>query len=175
MNEDALTFNRLTAAEAFPSTGGGFEGLPLKGGIAWMNRFDRLIGASDLTGGFMAAGWAGFGGGGLVAVLIAGTGCWGGVPKVEGEVFACPIARAVSETASDFVFSRICFCFSSSFVKIGTRSSGMGFLSCNFMIDQLDFSPSQKCDVRPTLNDWLNLTKSAVHLSRSALKTACFF
>ena len=153
MNEDALTFNRLTAAEVFASTGGGFEGLPLKGGIAWMNRFDRLAGGSDLMGGFVAAGWAGFGGEGFVAILTAGTGCWGGVPEVEGGVFACPIARALSETASVFVFSRICFCFSSSFVKIGTRSSGIGFLSCDWMVDQSDFIPCQKSDdAEPTLN-----------------------
>ena len=56
MNDDAFTFNRLTAADAFPSAGGGFEGLPLKGGIAWMNRFDRLIGASDLVSGFVVVG-----------------------------------------------------------------------------------------------------------------------
>jgi hypothetical protein len=96
-----------------------------------MNRFDRLIVASDLTGGFMAVGWAGFEGVGLVVILTAGTGCWGGVPEAESVVFVCPMARALSETASDFVFSRINFCFPSSFVKIGTRSSGMGFLSCN--------------------------------------------
>jgi len=78
----------------------------------------------------------GFEGVGLVVILTAGTGCWGGVPEVEGGVVACPMARAVSETESDFVFSRICFCFSSSFVKIGTRSSGMGFLSCGGRSDQ---------------------------------------
>jgi len=55
LNEDALTFNLLTAA-VFPSAGGGFEGLPLKGGMAWMNKPDRLIETSDLTGGFAAAG-----------------------------------------------------------------------------------------------------------------------
>jgi len=96
-----------------------------------MNIFDRLAAASDLMGAFVAADWVSFGGGGFVAVLTAETGCWGGVPEVGGRVLAWPMTRAVSETASDFVFSRICFCFSSSFVKMGTRSSGMGFLSCN--------------------------------------------
>lgn len=54
LNDDALTFNRLTAAEVFPSPGGGLEGLPLKGGMAWINRPVRLVGASDLTSGFVA-------------------------------------------------------------------------------------------------------------------------
>ena len=76
----------------------------------------------------------------LVAILTPGAGCWGGVPKVEGGVVA---AGAVSETESDLVFSRICFCFSSSFVKIGTRSSGMS-LSCNGRPDQSDFAEDQE-------------------------------
>lgn len=67
---------------------------------------------------------------------MAGIGCWGGVPEVKGGVFVWPIARALSETASDFVFSRICFCFSSSLVSMGTRSSGMGFLSCDQRFNQ---------------------------------------
>ena len=54
LNEGAVTFNLFTAAEAL-SVGGVFETLPLNGGMAWMNRFDRLAGASDLTGGFMLA------------------------------------------------------------------------------------------------------------------------
>lgn len=117
-----------------------------------MNRFDRLIEASDLTGGFVLLDWEGFEGVGLVAILIAGAGCWGGVPEVAGGEFACPMARAVSETASDFVFSRISFCFSSSFVKMGTRSSGIGFLSCNSRSDQSGFIPRKKSDgARPTL------------------------
>ena len=118
----------------------------------------------------------GFEGMGLVVTLTAGAGCWGGVPEVEGGVVACPMARAVSETESDLVFSLICFCFSSSFVKIGTRSSGMGFFNCSGGSDQFDFTQGQEInDAEPTLNVWLNLTKSAVHLSRSALNTACFF
>lgn len=69
-------------------------------------------------------------------IFMAGAGCWGGVPEVKGGVFVCPIARAFSETASVFVFSRICFCFSSSLVSMETRSSGMGFLSCDQRFDQ---------------------------------------
>jgi hypothetical protein len=49
-------FNWLTAAEAFPSAGVGFEGLPLERGIAWMNRLVRLVGTLDLMGGFVTAG-----------------------------------------------------------------------------------------------------------------------
>lgn len=56
LNDDAFTFNRLTAAEVFPSPGGELEGLPLKGGMAWINKPDRLVGASDLASGFVAAG-----------------------------------------------------------------------------------------------------------------------
>lgn len=118
-----------------------------------MNIFVRLIEASGFTAGLVEAGGAGFWDGRLVVVLAAGAGCWGGVPEVESEGFACPIARAFSETESDFVFSRICFCFSSSFVRIGTRSSGIGFLSCDRRFDQLDFTPGQKDhDPKLTLN-----------------------
>jgi len=53
LNEGAIAFNLFAAVDAVPSAGGGFEALPLKGGMAWMNRFDRLAGASDLTGGFV--------------------------------------------------------------------------------------------------------------------------
>ena len=56
LNEDALTFNLLTAAEEFPSAGCGPEGLPLNGGIAWMNIFGRLIGASGLAAGLVGVG-----------------------------------------------------------------------------------------------------------------------
>ena len=41
-----------------------------------------------------------------------------------------PIVRACVELASLLALSRICFCFSSSLAKIGTKSSGMGLLSC---------------------------------------------
>ena len=101
-----------------------------------MNIFGRLFAVSGFIAGLVEAGWAGFWDGGLAVVFTAGACCWGGVPEVESEVFACPMARAFSETASDLVFSRICFCFSSSFVKIGTRSSGIGFLSCDRRFNQ---------------------------------------
>jgi len=51
LNEGAVTFNLFITVEAL-SAGVGFEGLPLKGGMAWMNRFDRLDGGSDLGRGF---------------------------------------------------------------------------------------------------------------------------
>jgi len=113
-----------------------------------MNRFDRLAGGSDLRGGFVVEDCVDFEGVGLVEILTAGAGCCGGVPEVEGGVVACPMVRAVSETESDFVFSRICFCFSSSLVKIGTRSSGMGFLSCNGRSDQSDSAQGQEIVTR---------------------------
>jgi hypothetical protein len=74
LNEDEVAFNLLTAAEVFPSEGGGFEDLPLKGGMAWMTKFDRLTGDSDLTEVFVAVCWADFEDVGLVAVLTVGTG-----------------------------------------------------------------------------------------------------
>jgi len=40
-----------------------------------------------------------------------------------------PIARAVVDVASCRAFSLICRCFSSSLVRIGTRSSGMGLFN----------------------------------------------
>jgi hypothetical protein len=40
-----------------------------------------------------------------------------------------PIERATVEEASREAFSRICFCFSSSFARITTRSSGIGLFS----------------------------------------------
>jgi len=46
------------------------------------------------------------------------------VAGVEG-----PIARASADAASALAFSLICFCLSSSFARIGTRSSGMGLFS----------------------------------------------
>ena len=54
MNEGAVTFNLFIAAEVL-STAGGFEDLPLNGGMAWMNRFDRFDEGSDLSGGFAVA------------------------------------------------------------------------------------------------------------------------
>jgi len=51
LNEGAVTFNLFIAAEVL-STAGGFDGLPLNGGMAWMNRFDHFTGGSDLVGGF---------------------------------------------------------------------------------------------------------------------------
>jgi len=54
LNEGAVTFNLFIAAEVL-STAGGFDGLPLNGGMAWMNRFDRFAGGSDLVGGFAVA------------------------------------------------------------------------------------------------------------------------
>lgn len=41
-----------------------------------------------------------------------------------------PMVRACVEEASLVAFSRICFCFSSSLARIGTKSSGMGLFSC---------------------------------------------
>lgn len=41
-----------------------------------------------------------------------------------------PIARAWDDAASLLAFSLIARCFSSSFARIGTRSSGIGLFSC---------------------------------------------
>ena len=132
LNINALTSNLF--AEAFPSAGGGLEGFPLNGGMVWMIIFCHSIGAFGLVADFMGVGRTTFGGRGLFVV--------------------CLMARAFSETASDLVFSRICFCFSSSLVKMGTRSSGIGFLSCDRRFDQCDLIPREKGgDAEPTLND----------------------
>ena len=51
-----------------------------------------------------------------------------------------------------------------------------GLLKLQWKVRQSDFTQHWSCDdTELTLNVWLNLTKSAVHLSRSALNTACFF
>ena len=55
--------------------------------------------------------------------------------------------RALSETGSETAFSGFCFCFSSSFAKVGTRLSGMGFLSCNRRSDQSDDYPADDTDL----------------------------
>jgi hypothetical protein len=41
--------------------------------------------------------------------------------------------RACVELASLVALSRICFCFSSSLARIGTKSSGIGLLSYGTM------------------------------------------
>jgi hypothetical protein len=67
---------------------------------------------------------------------------------------AAAILRAWVEAASLLAFSRICFCFSSSLARIGTKSSGIGLFN---------------------LKLWLNLTSSAIRLSISLLTNACLF
>jgi hypothetical protein len=58
--------------------------------------------------------------------------CWGGKRVALGTALAAVdvlILRAPTDEASLLAFSRICFCFSSSFASMGTKSSGMGLLS----------------------------------------------
>ena len=147
MSVNALTFNLLAAVEAFPSAGCWLEDFPLKGGMAWINIFGRLIEGSGLEGFTWNGGMVWMiifchliGAFGLVADSM-GVGRTTFPKSSRGLPDACSMARAFSETASDLAFSRICSCFSSSLVKIGTRSSGMGFLSCDRRFDQCDLIP----------------------------------
>lgn len=52
-----------------------------------------------------------------------------GLFGVEERTECAPIALAVVDAASLEVFSRISFCFCSSFARMGTRSSGIGLFS----------------------------------------------
>ena len=72
-----------------------------------MNRHDRLVRASDLTGGFLVGGWQDFEGVRVVAILTRGRllGC--GFPS-PGGTFVCPMADAILETVSDLVFHQEC-------------------------------------------------------------------
>lgn len=87
--------------------------------------------------------------------------------------------RADVDSASFVDFSLICFCFSSSFASMLTRSSGMGLLSCCDSIIVMTWN-DQRCHLASrgkgrTLNVWLNLTRSAILLSISFFINACFF
>jgi len=124
---------------------GGTEGvaderLPLNGGMGGMTMLilfwasDVLVPAADfcaptfMVEAFTAAGWAAGGladPGTLLAIPPGARLTTGEVPAVA----AVPMARACEDSASLVDFSRICLCFSSSFARMGTRSSGIGLLS----------------------------------------------
>jgi len=53
-----------------------------------------------------------------------------GKPREEVVGLEAPMARAWDDAASLLAFSLIARCFSSSFARIGTRSSGIGLFSC---------------------------------------------
>jgi hypothetical protein len=60
--------------------------------------------------------------------------CWEGSRAALGAALVAAdvlILRAPTDEASLLALSRICFCFSSSFARIGTKSSGIGLLSCD--------------------------------------------
>lgn len=52
------------------------------------------------------------------------------VPREALAGVVAPMARAWVDAASLLAFSRMARCFSSSLAKMGTKSSGMGLLSC---------------------------------------------
>ena len=82
-----------------------------------------------------------------------------------------PAEEALAEaSASALAFSNMALCFSSSLARIGMRSGGMGFVSCQGV------SIMAQCNLKgeETLNVWLNLTKSALRLSISFFASACF-
>lgn len=129
---------------------GGERVLPLNGGIAWMNIL--LVG---FEGTVFTAGSEEFEGFELetatfcvvteavrlpvpvfvgasrrrpksLLILDGGT-C---VPREALTAVAAPMLRACDDAASLLALSRIARCFSSSFARMGTKSSGMGLLSC---------------------------------------------
>jgi len=117
---------------------------PLKAGMGWMTMLiDGFPGFAVSVDGFEAAG--GLTGAGMTLVAADGAAAlrpsgpalailgWATTGRVALGVGLrmelVPIVRACVEVASLEAFSRICFCFSSSFARIGTKSSGMGLLS----------------------------------------------
>ena len=93
-----------------------------------------------------------------------------GKPRDAVVGLEAPMARAWEEAASLLAFSIIARCFSSSFARIGTRSSGIGLFSCrSYKLRVLTMS------WRHTLKFLLNLTNSAMRLSISLLTSACRF
>jgi hypothetical protein len=127
----------------------GREDLPLNGGIAWMNilavGFDGAVftAGSDEFVGFEGAATfcvvteatrlfvavlVGASGRRLKSVLILDGGTW--VPREALAAVAAPMLRACADEASLLALSRMARCFSSSLARIGTRSSGIGLLSC---------------------------------------------
>jgi len=135
--------------ELFPLAGVAFAEarglLPLKAGMGCMNMLiDPFPPFALSTGGFIEAGAFAGAGMGLVvpdgaagtlrpsgaALAVAGCATTGRVALGVGfRTELTPIVRAWVELASLEALSRICFCFSSSLAKIGTKSSGMGLLS----------------------------------------------
>jgi hypothetical protein len=83
----------------------------------------------------------------IVAIVLEGVGvvgtfldesglgfasCWEGSRAALGTALVAAdvlILRAPADEASLLAFSRICFCFSSSLARMGTKSSGIGLLS----------------------------------------------
>ena len=72
----------ITAAEMIPAAIGGFEALPLKGGIARTIRFDCLTGASDSTGCLVMVDWEGSEGVGQWPSWLQGLTGRAGCPKL---------------------------------------------------------------------------------------------
>ena len=111
---------------------------PLNGGIGWMTIEMRLEAASLLAlpedvlirAGALAPDGCGEAAFGIFAVDGAAAPCpfeefaLALVVSVEG-----PMTRAWPDSASFVAFSRICRCFSSSFARMVTRSSGIGLFS----------------------------------------------
>lgn len=64
----------------------------------------------------------------LASTVIFAAATW--VPREALAGVVAPMARAWVDAASLLAFSRMARCFSSSLAKMGTKSSGMGLLSC---------------------------------------------
>ena len=101
---------------------------------------DALVGLVVVAANFgAAAAWegatllvvvfaAGVSAGRLGSALIFAAATW--VPRAAFAGLVAPMVRACADVASWVDFSRMARCLSSSLAKIGTRSSGIGLLSC---------------------------------------------
>lgn len=101
-----------------------------------------------------------------------GTGPWEGLLAAAVGIWG-PIERALVDWASFVDFSTIDFCFASSLANMGTRSAGIGLLSCSKVIGERMKSHFNRR--KYTLNCCENLRRSASLLSFSFLTICCFF
>lgn len=113
---------------------------PLKGGMGCINILTDpfpvgfVASAEGLAEAGVLAGVAVLPGttAGLIGACLAVVGCatTGRVALGVGlRIELVPMVRAWVELASLLAFSLICFCFSSSLARMGTKSSGMGLFS----------------------------------------------
>lgn len=136
LNEDALTFNLAVGLPGLSFWLEGGTGVvdfrPLKAGMGWINSDACFVGGSGLTTVFVVEVEATIFAPGAVPFAGLTAEPAGGLrDEAEGVTVepATPMARAEPAPASCVVFSLIRRCLSSSLARMGTRSSGMGFLS----------------------------------------------